>query len=226
VNACVQPVLHRYLESLRAGLASEGFAAELLVMQGNGGTVSARIASEEAAKTVMSGPASGVMAAAYLGSRAGFPDLITYDMGGTSTDVALIRGGVPSVTDELELEYAMPVHVPMVDVHTVGAGGGSIARVDAAGLLRVGPESAGAVPGPVGYGRGGTRPTITDANLLLGRLDPAKLLAVDRRVTLPEIAAPSTARSAATSASRRSRPPPPSSASPTTAWPAPSAWSP
>jgi N-methylhydantoinase A len=128
VNACVQPVLHRYLESLRAGLASEGFGAELLVMQGNGGTVSARIAAEEAAKTVMSGPASGVMAAAYLGSRAGFPDLITYDMGGTSTDVALIRGGVPSVTDELELEYAMPVHVPMVDVHTVGAGGGSIAR--------------------------------------------------------------------------------------------------
>lgn len=189
VNACVQPVLHRYLDRLRAGLAAEGFGAELLVMQGNGGTVSARIAAEEAAKTVMSGPASGVIAAAYLGSRAGYPDLVTYDMGGTSTDVALIRNGVPAVTDELELEYAMPVHVPMVDVHTVGAGGGSIARVDAAGLLRVGPESAGAVPGPVGYGRGGTLPTITDANLLLGRLDPAKLLAVERRVTLPEVAA-------------------------------------
>lgn len=188
VNACVQPVLHRYLESLRDGLAADGFAAELLVMQGNGGTVAARIAHDEAAKTVMSGPASGVMAAAYLGSRAGFPDLVTYDMGGTSTDVALIRAGVPSVTDELELEYAMPVHVPMVDVHTVGAGGGSIARIDAAGLLRVGPESAGAVPGPVCYGRGGTRPTITDANLLLGRLDPEKLLAVDRRVTLAEVA--------------------------------------
>jgi N-methylhydantoinase A len=131
----------------------------------------------------MSGPASGVMAAAFVGAKAGFPNLVTYDMGGTSTDVALVRGGVPAVTDELELEYGMPVHVPMVDVHTVGAGGGSIARVDAAGLLRVGPESAGALPGPVCYGRGGTRPTITDANLVLGRLDPEGLLAVDRPVT-------------------------------------------
>ena len=109
-------------------------------------------------------------------------------MGGTSTDVALVRGGVPAVTDELELEYGMPVHVPMVDVHTVGAGGGSIARVDAAGLLRVGPESAGALPGPVCYGRGGTRPTITDANLVLGRLDPDGLLAVDRPVTPAAVA--------------------------------------
>ena len=188
VNACVQPVLHRYLGRLRGGLEERGFAAELLVMQGNGGTVSARVAAEEAAKTVMSGPASGVMAAAFLGARAGFPNLVTYDMGGTSTDVALVQGGIPAVTDELELEYGMPVHVPMVDVHTVGAGGGSIARVDAAGLLRVGPESAGAVPGPVCYGRGGTRPTITDANLVLGRLDPEGLLAVDRPVTLAAVA--------------------------------------
>ncbi len=183
VNACVQPVLHRYVERLAGELAERGFRSDLLVMQGNGGTVSARIVAEEAAKTVMSGPASGVMAAAYLGARAGFPNLITYDMGGTSTDVALVRDGLPSVTDELELEYAMPIHVPMVDVHTIGAGGGSLARVDEAGLLRVGPESAGAVPGPICYGRGGTRPTITDANLLLGRLDPARLLAVESPVT-------------------------------------------
>ena len=100
-------------------------------------------------------------------------------MGGTSTDVGLIEDGVPQVSGELELEYAMPIHVPMVDVHTIGAGGGSIASVDAAGMLRVGPESAGARPGPICYGRGGTEPTITDANLLLGRLDPDRLLGVD-----------------------------------------------
>ena len=172
VNACVQPVLARYLGALRRRLCGCGFAAELLIMQGNGGTVAAGIAAEAAAKTVMSGPASGVIAAAHIGRHAGFRSLISYDMGGTSSDVALIRDGVPAVTDELELDYAMPIHVPMVDVHTIGAGGGSIARVDQAGILRVGPESAGAVPGPIAYGRGGTRPTITDANLVLGRLDP------------------------------------------------------
>jgi N-methylhydantoinase A len=97
---------------------------------------------------------------------------VTYDMGGTSTDVALIRGGAVPVSNEIEVEYAMPIHVPMVDVRTVGAGGGSVARVDAGGLLRVGPESAGSTPGPICYGLGGTRPTISDANLLLGRLSP------------------------------------------------------
>ena len=99
-------------------------------------------------------------------------------MGGTSTDVGLIRDGVPQSPRELELEYAMPIHVPMVDVHTIGAGGGSIAFINEAGMLRVGPQSAGAKPGPICYGRGGTRPTITDANLILGRLNPAALLGV------------------------------------------------
>jgi N-methylhydantoinase A len=103
-------------------------------------------------------------------------------MGGTSTDVALVRGGQPSVSSDLELEYAMPIHVPMVDVHTIGAGGGSIASVDASGLLRVGPESAGATPGPICYGRGGTRPTITDANLVLGRLDADNFLGGDMKL--------------------------------------------
>jgi len=122
----------------------------------------------------MSGPASGVMAALATGRRAGFPDLLTYDMGGTSTDVAMIRNGVAPVSNEIEVEYAMPIHVPMVDVRTVGAGGGSIARIDAGGMLRVGPESAGAVPGPVCYGRGGKRVTISDANLILGRLPASR----------------------------------------------------
>ncbi|MCB1366360.1 MAG: hydantoinase/oxoprolinase family protein [Rhodobacteraceae bacterium] len=172
VNASVQPLLQRYVDRLAHELAARGYAHDVLVMNGNGGMVSARVVAREAAKTVMSGPASGVMAAAYTGRRAGVPDLLTYDMGGTSTDVALIRGAEAAVSNEIEIEYAMPIHVPMVDVRTVGAGGGSIARVNAAGLLEVGPESAGADPGPICYGKGGQEPTISDANLLLGRLVP------------------------------------------------------
>ena len=178
VNASVQPVLDRYLERLRSELKRRGFAKDLLVMQGNGGVVSSAIAAEAAVNTVMSGPASGVIAAAYSAAAAGFPNAITYDMGGTSTDVGLIRDGVPQVSSELELEYAMPVHVPMVDVHTIGAGGGSIATIGEDGMLRIGPKSAGAHPGPICYGRGGSEPTITDANLILGRLNPDALLGV------------------------------------------------
>ncbi|HMO06360.1 MAG TPA: hydantoinase/oxoprolinase family protein [Paracoccaceae bacterium] len=170
VNAAVQPLLERYVIRLADALATRGYSRDLLVMNGNGGMVAARAVAAEAVKTVMSGPASGVMAAIATGRRAGMPDLITYDMGGTSTDVALIRGATAPVSHEIEVEYAMPVHVPMVDVRTVGAGGGSIARIDGGGLLRVGPDSAGSTPGPICYGRGGTEPTISDANLLLGRL--------------------------------------------------------
>lgn len=188
VNAAVQPILDRYVQRLQDGLQAEGFGTDLLVMQGNGGTVPARVVSESAVNTVMSGPASGVMAAAHTSRVSGFPNLITYDMGGTSTDVALIEGGVPKISSELELEYAMPIHVPMVDVHTVGAGGGSIARVNVGGILQVGPESAGSKPGPICYGRGGELPTITDANLVLGRLDPNKLLSVDNRISLDYVA--------------------------------------
>jgi len=189
VNAAVQPVLRRYLDRLVAALAAQGYARELLVMQGNGGTLAAGLAAGRAVNTVMSGPASGVIAAAYTATAAGFPNVITYDMGGTSSDVGLILAGRPRIHAELDLEYGMPIHVPMVDVHTIGAGGGSIARVDEAGLLRVGPASAGADPGPVCYGRGGTEPTITDANLVLGRLDPDRLLAVDHPVTVEHVAA-------------------------------------
>ena len=182
VNAAVQPILDRYIARLQADLEARGFRRDLLVMNGNGGTVPAKIVAREAAKTVMSGPASGVMAAAVTLRQAGIADAISYDMGGTSTDVALIRGGVPEVSAELTLDYGLPVHLPMVDVRTVGAGGGSIVSVDKAGMLRVGPESAGADPGPICYGRGGAHPTVTDANLLLGRLDPERLLAVENRV--------------------------------------------
>jgi len=179
VNAAVQPVLQRYVERLQSQLRADGYDRDFLMMNGNGGTTSSRLVVREAAKTVMSGPASGVIAAARTGAHAGHSDLITYDMGGTSTDVALIRNSTPLVSNEIEIEYAMPIHVPMVDVHTIGAGGGSIARVDSAGLLQIGPQSAGSTPGPICNGRGGTEPTISDANLLLGRLNPENLLGVE-----------------------------------------------
>lgn len=174
VNASVQPLLERYVARLAGQLAEKGYQRDLLVMNGNGGMVAAKDVAREAVKTVMSGPASGVMAAVATGRRAGMANLLTYDMGGTSTDVAMIRGGVAPVSNEIEVEYAMPIHVPMVDVRTVGAGGGSIARIDAGGMLRVGPESAGSTPGPICYGRGGTRVTISDANLILGRLPASR----------------------------------------------------
>ena len=187
INAGIQPVLHRYIERLQKKLKEGGYGKDLLVMQGNGGTVSSGIVAEDAVKTVMSGPASGVMAAAYTASQSGFSKVITYDMGGTSCDVGLIVNGIPQVTSELEIEYAMPIHIPMVDVHTIGAGGGSLALVNDAGLLQVGPGSAGAQPGPICYGRGGKKPTITDANLVLGRLNPEALLAVDNPVSLGKV---------------------------------------
>lgn len=189
VNASVQPLLERYVARLRGELASKGYSGDVLVMNGNGGMVSSRLVAKEAAKTVMSGPASGVMAAAYTGRLTGALNLLTYDMGGTSTDVALIRDGRPSVSNEIEIEYAMPIHVPMVDVRSVGAGGGSIAKVNSAGLLEVGPESAGADPGPICYGKGGVEPTISDANLLLGRLNTDKLNSVKGGIRKEDIEA-------------------------------------
>lgn len=189
INASVQPVLHVYIDRLQNELTDKGYARDLLVMQGNGGTVSSHIVSEAAANTVMSGPASGIMAAAYTSSQAGVPHVITCDMGGTSCDVGLIRDGVPQVSSELEIDYAMPIKVPMVDVHTIGAGGGSIAFINDAGLLQVGPESAGAMPGPICYGRGGTRVTITDANMVLGRLNAEALLSVEAGVSVDDIRA-------------------------------------
>ncbi len=187
VNASVQPILDNYIDRLQQELKKSGYRDELLVMNGNGGMVSAAMVARESAKTVMSGPASGVMAAAYTAKRAGIKDIITYDMGGTSSDVALILDAIPSVSHELEIEYAMPIHVPMVDVRTIGSGGGSIASINDAGLLQVGPDSAGATPGPICYGRGGTEPTISDANLILGRLNDKALFSVDNTVSVNDI---------------------------------------
>lgn len=170
-NALVAPVMARYLRRLEIQAAETG-AAKLRVMQSNGGALSTQEASERAIATALSGPAAGVVAAARCGEAAGFTRLLTFDMGGTSTDVALIvNGQCPLVTTARVA--GTPLCTPMLDIHTVGAGGGSLATLDAAGGLRVGPQSAGAEPGPVAYGKGETL-TVTDANLQLGRL-PANI---------------------------------------------------
>ena len=187
VNASIQPIMARYLGRLAGKLGDAGFKPEPLVMQGNAGTMTMRAAAEHAVQTVMSGPAAGVLAAARVGVEAGISNVIACDMGGTSFDVTLIRDGVPALSAEKDIAYAVPVRVPMIDVHTIGAGGGSIARISRAGLLQVGPESAGSRPGPICYGRGGALPTVTDANLLLGRLDPASMPGIERTVPVDAV---------------------------------------
>jgi len=164
VNAFVSPVMDKYL----ARLEQESKAADFRVMQSNGGSIRAGQARREAVRCVLSGPAGGVVGARYVAQAAGFNHLLTFDMGGTSTDVSLCAGDI-QVTTESEIG-GLPIRIPVIDIHTVGSGGGSIAFVDAGGALRVGPQSAGADPGPVCYGRGGQHPTVTDANLILGRL--------------------------------------------------------
>lgn len=173
LNAALKPVMDRYLGRLQAGLSGRDVPAGLRVMQSNGATATAAAVRERPINTLLSGPAAGVQGAAYLANLAGFDDVLTMDMGGTSCDVSLVQNGDPVVSTEVTVgDY--PVSVPMVDVHTIGSGGGSIAWVDAGGALRVGPKSAGADPGPICYGRGGRLPTVTDAHLLLGRLDPER----------------------------------------------------
>src|SRR5204862_3841388 len=146
-------------------------------------------AARHAVNTLMSGPAAGVKAAAHTALAAGYRNVISCDMGGTSFDVGVIRDGVPAVSADKEMGYGLPVRVPMIDIHTIGAGGGSIARVNSAGILQVGPESAGAEPGPICYRRGGDEPTTTDANLLLGRLNPGGLLSVTGTAELDRVRA-------------------------------------
>ncbi len=175
MNAALKPVMERYLGRLETDLAERDVATPLRLMQSNGGIIPARAAGQRPINTLLSGPAAGVEGAAHLGRLAGHDDVITMDMGGTSCDVSLVREGEPVTTTEGSVgEY--PIGVPMVDVHTIGAGGGSIAWIDDGGALRVGPRSAGAEPGPVCYGRGGERPTVTDAHAVLGRIDPQVLL--------------------------------------------------
>ncbi|MEJ5255498.1 MAG: hydantoinase/oxoprolinase family protein [Acidimicrobiales bacterium] len=162
-NAYLRPACRRYLRGLLDA------AGRVLVMTSAGGLVPAEQAAERPASLLLSGPAGGVAAGAAVAVANGFPDAVTFDMGGTSTDVCLVRGGRPEPAAEREVA-GLPVRLPSLDVHTIGAGGGSIARIDAGGALVVGPQSAGALPGPACYGRGGTEPTVTDANLVAGRI--------------------------------------------------------
>lgn len=186
INAYLQPVMGRYLASLTRRLSAPVFRLpdhrwqhgrredpRIFVMQSSGGITALATAAREPVRTVLSGPAGGVVGAAASARRSGFESIIAFDMGGTSTDVSLVEGEIKTATDAQIA--GLPISVPMLDIHTVGAGGGSLARFDAAGVLRVGPESAGADPGPICYGRG-LQPTVTDANLLLARLQPTKFL--------------------------------------------------
>ncbi len=178
LNAALKPVMDTYLGRLSDGLEDRGVPTSLEIMQSNGGLIRAERARERPINTLLSGPAAGVQGAAHVAGLGGLEDVLTMDMGGTSCDVSVVQGGAPAVSTDVEVgEY--PVGVPMVSIHTIGAGGGSIAWIDDGGALRVGPTSAGAVPGPICYGRGGEQPTVTDAHLLLGRLDPEALLSAD-----------------------------------------------
>ncbi len=170
INAYVAPTLNRYL----GRLAEQFQGVEFRIMQSNGGSISAAQARREGVRSILSGPAGGAVGAFHVAQAAGFSRVLAFDMGGTSTDVTLCDGGV-RVTSEGEIG-GLPVRIPLIDIHTVGAGGGSIAAVDLGGALRVGPQSAGADPGPACYGRGGLLPTVTDANLALGRLPADRFL--------------------------------------------------
>jgi len=175
VNASLMPVMDRYLEGFERGVAGLGIRPAPRVMQSNGGAVSPGAVRKLPINTFFSGPAGGVIGSAGLGRQLGLPNLVTFDMGGTSTDVCLIREGEPAQKSERQMG-GFPVRTRTLDIHTIGAGGGSIAWIDAGGLLKVGPQSAGAYPGPAAYGRGGTLATVTDANVVLGRLNPESLL--------------------------------------------------
>ena len=171
LNAVLQPVVGGYLATLDARIRAGGFGGEFLIVQSNGGVMSVDTAARLPVRTALSGPAAGVIAAAHIATEAGYQDVITGDVGGTSFDVSLITSGTPALAAQSTLDFGLVVRTPMIEITTIGAGGGSIARVDGAGILQVGPESAGSIPGPVCYGAGGTRPTVTDANVVLGRIN-------------------------------------------------------
>ena len=188
INAIIQPTVSKYLRELEGELRATGIPGELLVMQSSGGVFTFPAASEKPVFMVESGPAAGVIAANYVGNNLGYRDIISFDMGGTTAKAGLIQNGRPRVTKDYEVgsvarsaiggsrAAGYPIRTPVIDLVEVGAGGGSVAWIDSGGILRVGPRSAGADPGPVCYGKGGEEPTVTDANLVLGRLNPAYFL--------------------------------------------------
>lgn len=179
INAYLQPLLDKYLKRVEAELAGSGYRRSFRIMQSNGGALSVDNTIRHACRSVLSGPAGGVIAAAWIGREAGERHIISADMGGTSFDVALIVDSEPALAEQKEFDYGIPSRIPMIDIETIGAGGGSLIYLDESGILHVGPQSAGSEPGPICYGRGGTKPTVADANFLLGRLDTANFLSKD-----------------------------------------------
>ncbi len=172
LNAYLQPEVSGYLGRLENALRNGGFDGEFMIVQSNGGVMAVDTACRLPVRTALSGPAAGVIAAGYIAGSAGFENVITGDMGGTSFDVSLISEGQSMLSPQTSIDFGMVVRTPMIEITTIGAGGGSIAWVDKGGLLNIGPESAGSNPGPVAYGLGNDRPTVTDANVVLGRIDP------------------------------------------------------
>lgn len=198
MSAYVGPVMVRYLRELESRLAELGVTARVQVMESGGGVMSAELAGRRAVATIESGPAAGVLAASFTGVAAGHPDVISFDMGGTTAKACVVRGGKPEITREFHVGgkgsfggrragTGVPIKIPAIDLAEVGAGGGSIASLDDAGVLHVGPRSAGSAPGPACYGLGGEEPTVTDANLVLGYLDPASFAGGTMRLE-PELA--------------------------------------
>ena len=175
LNAYLGPVMQRYMENFQQSVRKAGIPVDPYITQSNGGIISIQESVSNPVRTAVSGPAAGVVAASHLAELTGYKNMITFDMGGTSADFSLIENGEPKISMEREVE-GFPARIPMLDIHACGAGGGSIAWLDAGGALKVGPESAGSMPGPAAYGRGGTRPTVTDANAILGRLNPDGIL--------------------------------------------------
>ena len=174
LNAYLQPLVGRYLHRLEGALKDDGFDGQVLIVQSNGGVMTVDTARQLPVRTALSGPAAGVIASAYIAGEAGYPNVVTCDMGGTSFDVSLIADGQSALAAQTNIDFGMTIRTPMIEITTIGAGGGSIAGVDRGGLLQVGPESAGSNPGPVCYGQGNDRPTVTDANVVLGRINADK----------------------------------------------------
>ncbi len=175
-DAFIKPVVNRQLRSIRDRLASDNVGAKVVVMRSNGGEMTLDAAAEAPIQIAVSGPAGGVIAAKQIAQLLGISNLVTLDMGGTSTDVSTIVDGREKFTTDFEIEWGRPIQIPMLDIRSIGAGGGSIARIDTGGMLVVGPESAGANPGPACYGVGGKLPTVTDANVVTGRINPTNFL--------------------------------------------------
>ncbi len=171
LNAYLQPTVGAYLHRLDTALRNDGFGGEILIVQSNGGVMSLGMASKRPIRTALSGPAAGVIASTHIAAAAGFPNVITCDMGGTSFDVSLVAEGKSALAAQTAVDFGLVVRTPMIEMTTIGAGGGSIAWVDRGGLPQIGPESAGSNPGPACYGQGNDRPTVTDANLVLGRIN-------------------------------------------------------